>query len=141
MAGSNQSKKETVDIELPVPPLERPPDPKVKSRNKARMELPVREPEEKAPLPIVTPTVPSVPAAHGPGSPGLTTETAIVSDLPDLPAAEVEEPGPLSGVSGVTVDNAPIAAAPTEKNPLLLMCILLGLSALILIIQIWTYFS
>jgi hypothetical protein len=35
----------------------------------------------------------------------------------------------------------PIAAAPAEKGSMLLYWVLLGVSALILIIQIWTYFS
>ena len=52
MAGPNQSKKETIGIELPVPPPKRPPDPNIKPRETARIQLPVREPMDKPPLPI-----------------------------------------------------------------------------------------
>jgi hypothetical protein len=34
-----------------------------------------------------------------------------------------------------------VAVAPAKKNPMLLWWLLLGVSALILIIQIWTYLS
>jgi hypothetical protein len=40
-----------------------------------------------------------------------------------------------------SLQDALIAAAPAQKNSMLLMWILLGVSALILIIQIWTYLS
>jgi len=41
----------------------------------------------------------------------------------------------------VVPQNPPIAVASTEKSSMLLYWMLLGISALILIIQIWTYFS
>ena len=48
---------------------------------------------------------------------------------------------PLIAMPDVTAEHPSIAAAPAEKNSMLLMWILLGVSALILIIQIWTYFA
>jgi hypothetical protein len=41
----------------------------------------------------------------------------------------------------VIPQNPPIAVAPVEKSSMLMYWMLLGMSALILIIQIWTYFS
>ena len=139
MAGPNQSKKEA--IELPVPPLEKPPDPNIKQRETARIQLPVREPMGKTPLSIPIPTPMPAPVAHAPDSSGLRKETLRVSDMLDSPAAEMKKTEPLIAMPGVAAQNSSIALAPAEKNSMLLMWILLGLSALILIIQIWTYFS
>jgi len=41
----------------------------------------------------------------------------------------------------IVPQNPPIAVAPVEKRSMLVYWMLLGISALILIIQIWTYFS
>jgi hypothetical protein len=141
MAGPNQSKKETIGIELPVPPPERPPDPNIKPRETARIQLPVREPMDKTPLPIPIPTPIPAPVAHAPDSAGLRKETVRVSDMLDSPAAEMKKTEPLIAMPDVAAQNSSIALAPAEKNSMLLMWILLGVSALILIIQIWTYFS
>ncbi len=139
MAGPNQSKKETA--ELPPPPSERPPGPNIKPSETARIQLPVREPMDKPSLPIVIPTPIPAPAADAPDSFGLRKETVRVSDMPVSPPAEVKNTEPLIAMPDVTAQNPSIAAAPAEKNSMLLMWILLGVSTLILIIQIWTYFS
>jgi hypothetical protein len=139
MAGPNQSKKETA--ELPLPPPERPADPNIKPRETARIQLPVREPTGKTPLPIPIPTPIPAPVAHAPDSSGLRKETVSVSDMPDSPAAQMKKTEPLIAMPDVAAQNPSIAVAPAEKNSMLLMWILLGVSALILIIQIWTYFS
>ena len=120
MARPNQSKKETVELPLPSPG--RPPDPKLKPPETARIQLPA-------------------PVATAPESPGLKKETVAVSDMPDSPAAEMKKTEPLIAMPDVTAEHPSIAAAPAEKNSMLLMWILLGVSALILIIQIWTYFA
>jgi len=48
---------------------------------------------------------------------------------------------PLIAMPQTAPQNPPIAVAPVEKSSMLLYWMLLGISALILIIQIWTYFS
>jgi len=48
---------------------------------------------------------------------------------------------PLIAMPEVAPQNPPIAVAPAEKTSMLLYWMLLGFSALILIIQIWTYFA
>jgi len=48
---------------------------------------------------------------------------------------------PLIAMPNFVPQNSPIAVAPVEKSSMLLYWMLLGISALILIIQIWTYFS
>ena len=133
MAGPNRSKKETIGIELPVPPPERPPDPKIR--------LPLREPMDKTPLPLPIPTPIPAPVAHAPDSSGLRKETVCVADMPDSPVAETKKTEPLIAMPDVTAQDPSIAAAPAAKNSMLLWWILLGISAVILIIQIWTYFS
>ena len=120
MARPNQSKKETVELPLPSP--ERPPDPKLKPSETARIQLPA-------------------PVATAPESPGLKKETVAISDMPDSPAAEMKKTEPLIAMPDVAAQNPLIAAAPAEKNAMLLIWILLGVSLLILIIQIWTYLS
>jgi hypothetical protein len=141
MAGPNQSKKETVGVELPPSPPERPPDPNIKPGETARIEVPVREASSKTPLPIPIPAPIPAPLAHPPDSSGLRTETVSVSDMPDSPPAEVKKPDDPFAMPDVAAQNPLIPLAPGEKNSMLLTWILLGVSALILIIQIWTYFS
>jgi hypothetical protein len=48
---------------------------------------------------------------------------------------------PLIAMPNVVSQNPPIAVAPVEKSSMLVYWVLLATSALILIIQIWTYFS
>jgi len=48
---------------------------------------------------------------------------------------------PLMAMPDVVTQNPPIAVAPVEKSSMLMYWMLLAMSALILIIQIWTYFS
>jgi hypothetical protein len=141
MAGSNQSKKENVGIELPLPPPGRPPDPNIKPRETARIQLPVREPVGKTPLPTPIPTPIPAPVAHASDSSGLRKETVRFSGMPDSPAAEMKKNQPLIAMPDVTAQNPSIALAPGKKNSMLLIWILFGVSLLILIIQIWTYLS
>ena len=141
MADPNQSKKENVGIELPLPPPGRPPDPNIKSRETARNQLSVREPVDKTPLPTPIPTPIPAPVAHPPDSSGLRKETVRVSGMPDSPAAEGKKNQPLIAMPDVTAQNPSIAPAPGKKNSMLLIWILFGVSLLILIIQIWTYLS
>ena len=120
MGRSNQSKKETV--ELPIPSPGRAQNPNIKPGETARIQLPA-------------------PGAAAPDSSSLKKETAAVSDMPAPPAAEVKTIEPLIAIPDVTEQDPSIAAPPAEKTSMLLMWILLGAAVLILIIQIWTYFS
>jgi hypothetical protein len=138
MAESDQPKKETVRIELPLPPLPNPPQPMVEPRETVRIQLPVRE-TDGSPLssqsshedisptnlfPPPNPPVVSKPLSgamrHAPASPpvGLKRDTVRIP-----------------------LQNPLIGAAAEEKSSMVLYWLLLGLSALTLIIQIWTYFS
>jgi hypothetical protein len=48
---------------------------------------------------------------------------------------------PLVAMPEVVPQTPSVAVTPVEKNPMPLLWLLLGISAVILIIQIWTYLS
>jgi len=141
MAGPNQSKQENVSIELPLSSPGTPPNPNIKPRETARIQLPVREPVGKTPLPTPIPTPIPAPVAHASDSSGLNEETVRVSGMPDSSAAQMKKTEPLIAIPDVAAQNPSIALAPGKKNSMLLIWILFGVSLLILIIQIWTYLS
>jgi len=141
MAGPNESKKENVGIELPLPPPGRSPDPNIKPRETAPVPLPLREPMGKTSLPTPIPTPIPAPVAHASDSSGLRKETVRVSGMSDSPAADMRKTQPLIAMPDVAAQNPSIALAPGKKNSMLLLWILFGVSLLILIIQIWTYLS
>src|ERR1044072_2899771 len=115
MAGPHQSKKETIGIELPLPPPERPADRNIKARETARTESPVGEPMGKTPLPMPVPTPILAPVAPAPHTSDLKKETVRVSDTPDSPAAEVNKTEAPVAMPDVAAQNPSIAVAPSEK--------------------------
>ena len=152
MASPNEPNNESVRIDLPLPTAEKSPDPNIKPRETVRIQLPVREPLGKAPVhapteprnpPSFSPLSASVmPAPESPSS-GPKKETARIPLVPDpLPSAgQMKNTQSVIAMPDVAPRNPSSAIAPAEKKPMLLYWILLGVSALILIIQIWTYFS
>ena len=163
MAEPDQPKKETVRIQLPVPPPTKPPEPSVKPRETVRIQLPVRE-TGRSPVPSPPQTAPedisstnffppskppaavrplsgsvSPPPAAPPAGP--KRETVRIPLMPEPLRSAQKKTQPLIAMPNVIPQNAPIAVAPVEKTSMLLYWMLLGISALILIIQIWTYFS
>ena len=166
MAEPDQPKKETVRIELPHPPVTpppAPPAPSVKPRETVRIQLPVREtgnapvpsspqsapedipstkffPPPKPPVaarPLSAPVrPPSIPPSTEPKK-----ETARIVLTPAPLGSSQKKTQPLMAMPDVIPQNPPIAVAPVEKSSMLMYWMLLAMSALILIIQIWTYFS
>jgi hypothetical protein len=164
MAEPDQPKKETVRIELPHPSVTAPPAPSVKPRETVRIQLPVREtgnapvpsspqsapedisstnffpspkPPPAATRPLSAPVrPPSIPPSLGPKK-----ETVRIPLTPAPLGSAQKKTQPLMAMPNVIPQNPPIAVAPVEKNPMLTYWMLLAVSALILIIQIWTYFS
>ena len=163
MAGPDQPKKETVRIQLPVPPPPKPPEPSVKPRETVRIQLPTREtggsPAQPSPQtapedisstnffpppkpPVASPPLsgsvrpPPVPVSSGP-----KRETVRIPLMPEPLRSAQKKTQPLIAMPNVVPQNPPIAVAPVEKTSMLLYWMLLGISALILLIQIWTYFS
>jgi hypothetical protein len=160
MAEPDQPKKETVRIELPLPPATRPAEPAVKPTDTVRIQLPVRETGSPPPRSSSQPAddisstnffrPPKAPAGSTPMSAsvrppsvsaawGLKEETVRI--LPESVRSSQKKTQPVITVSQVAPQNQPIALAGSEKSSMLLYWMLLGLAALILIIQIWIYFS
>jgi len=163
MAEPDQPKKETVRIQLPVPPPPNPPQQEtVKPRETVRIQMPVREtggppvpsspqsapedissnffpppkpPAASRPLPASM-RPPPVPTSLGPKK-----ETVRIPLVPESLRSAQKKTQPLIAMPEVVPQNLPIAVAPVEKSSMLLYWMLLGVSALVLIIQIWTYFS
>ena len=164
MAEPDQPKKETVRIQLPVQP---PPAPSqqqtVKPRETVRIQLPVRETGSHAgpssprpasedisstnffppPKPPVAPRPspasirpPPIPSPSGP-----KRETVRIPLVPETMRSAQKKTQPLIAMPDVVQQSAPIAVAPIERSSMLLYWMLLGVSALVLLIQIWTYFS
>jgi hypothetical protein len=162
MAEPDQPRKETVRIQLPHPPLAKPSEPGVKSHETVRIQLPVREtgsppvPSSSQPLPedisstsffppkppdASRPLSASVRPLPIPSAPGPKRETVRISLMPEPLRSAQKKTQPLIAMPNVVPQNPPIAVAPVEKSSMLVYWMLLGVSALILIIQIWTYFS
>jgi hypothetical protein len=79
-------------------------------------------------------------------SPSPKKETARIPHMPDpsskaVPAVRMKKTQPLIAMPLVAPKRTSIAVTPTEKSVTPLCWGLLGVSAIILIIQIWTYFS
>jgi|SRR5262245_40045931 len=152
--------RETVRIQSPVPPSPNPPQQTVKPRETVRIQLPAREtggppgpsPQSASedvlstdsPLPKPPAAVrslsasvpPSIPAASGPKK-----ETVRLPLTAEPLRSAQKKTQPLIAMPNVIPQNPPIAVVPVGESSMLLYWILLGISALILIIQIWTYFS
>jgi hypothetical protein len=163
MAEPDQPKKETVRIQLPHPPVTQPSEPSVKPHETVRIQLPVREtgsppiPSSPQPAPEDISSTnffppPKPPAASRPlsasvGQPpippssGPKKETVRIPVTPEPLRSSQKKTQPLIAMPNVVSQNPPIAVAPVEKSSMRLYWMLLGMSALILIIQIWTYFS
>ena len=156
MTDPNEPKKETTRIPFAPAAAEKPPDPDPKSRDTVRIPLPVREP----PVHVLSEPQSGVqevgsPQFFQPPQPPPAPVSASVTPAPDLPssgpiketvriplsAVQMKKTQPLVGMPEVAPQIPSIAVAPVEKNPMPLLWLLLGVSAMILIIQIWTYLS
>ena len=165
--GTDTRSRETVRIQLPPRqpsnkvPLSSPSEPSVPSKPSAAPSPtppPVFSPELPTKIPTPEPD-PSVPPPVG-AAPDLTSlgpkkETARIALMPEppvrpAPAVQMKKTQPLIPMPQITPQSASIAVAPTEKAkgsatmdaiPMPTCWTLLGVSAVILIIQIWTYFS
>jgi hypothetical protein len=166
MAEPDQLKKETVPIELSLPLATKPSGATVKQNETVRIELPVRE-TGNPPIRSSSPSgeasaaedissaffqAPSVPAVSSPlsasvrapsvsATSGLKEETVRIPLIPDPLRSSQKKTQPLIAMPQAARQNPPIAVAPVEKSSMPLYWVLLGVSALILIIQIWIYFS
>ncbi|SRR6266487_997122 len=154
MTEPNEPKKETTRISVTPEVAERPPEPNTKSRDTVRIQLPLREP----PVHILTEPQSAVQEGGSsqffqpPQPPPLSAAVTPAPDLPPsgpiketvripLPTVQMRKTQPLVAMPEVAPQNPSIAVAAEEKNPVPLSWLLLGVAAVILIIQIWTYLS
>ena len=156
MTEPNEPKKETTRISVAPEVAEKPPEPNTKSRDTVRIQLPLREP----PVHILTEPQPAVqeggsPQFFQPPQPPPVPLNAAVMPAPDLPSSgpiketvriplptvQMRKTQPLVTMPEAAPRNPSIAMAAEEKNPMPMLWLLLGVSAVILIIQIWTYLS
>jgi hypothetical protein len=161
MPGLNEPTNETIRVDVPLPTPGRSPDPNIKSRETVRIQLPVRETMDKlslhSPAELPPPAGSAVqdqhpsqfspplsasvtPAPESPDS-GPKKETLRLPLVSEPPVSQERMKNPLMPMPHVVPQSSLIAAASREKNSMLLWWILLAVSALILIIQIWTYLS
>jgi hypothetical protein len=106
---------------------------------------PPPSPVSTNPSPAAQAPVPVTPAA-GAFSSSPKKETARIARMPDalpkpLPTVQMKKTQPLIAMPHTAPQSASIAVAPAEKSAMPLCWVLLGVSAIILIIQIWTYLS
>jgi len=170
MADSNEPKEETVRIDLLPESVSKPPGPDTKSRETVRIQLGLRQPADKLPSRIpeepspvlesaaqmlTSPEIFPPAVAQGPepftplsGAPSSSpkNETARIARMPDLPSkplptVQMKKTQPLIAMPHAASQSASIAVAPAAKSAMPLCWVLLGVSAIILIIQIWTYLS
>jgi hypothetical protein len=162
MAEADQPKKETVRIQLPVPPPTKAAEPNLKPHETVRIQLPVREaggPSGPSPqsvsedisstnfFPTPKPPTASRPLSGSVRPPPIPTGSGPKRETVRIPLtaeplrSAQKKTQPLIAMPNVVPQNPPIAVAPGEKSSILLYWMLFGISALILIIQIWTYFS
>jgi hypothetical protein len=155
MTEPNEPKKETTRIPVPPAVAEKSPQEDAKSRDTVRIQLPVREPPVHV-LPEQSAAQSGTsPQFFQPPQPPPVPLSASVAPAPDLPssgpiketvriplsAVQMKKTQPLVGMPEVAPQIPSIAVAPIEKNPMPLLWLLLGVSALILIVEIWTYLS
>ena len=146
------------------------PGPDTKSRETVRIQLGLRQPADKLPSRIPEEPSPVLESAaqmltsseifppavaQGPepvtplsGAPSSSpkNETARIAHMPDvpskpLPTVQMKKTQPLIAMPHAAPHGASIAVAPAEKSAMPLCWVLLGVSVIILIIQIWTYLS
>jgi hypothetical protein len=156
MTEPNEPKKETTRISVAPEVAEKPPETNTRSRDTVRIQLPLREP----PVHILTEPQPAVqeggpPQFFQPPQPPPVPLNAAVMPAPDLPSSgptketvriplptvQMRKTQPLVTMPEMAPRNPSIAVAAEEKNPMPMLWLLLGVSAVILIIQIWTYLS
>jgi len=156
MTEPNEPKKETTRISVAPEVGEKPPETNTKSRDTVRIQLPLREP----PVHILAESQPAVPEGgppqffRSPQPPPVPLNAAVMPapELPSsgpiketvripLPTVQMSKAQLLVTMPEVALENPSIAVAAEEKNSMALLWLLLGISAVILIIQIWTYLS
>ena len=131
---------ETVRIQLPVretgtSPVPSPSPSAPENISSTNFLPPPKPPAASRPL-SASVQPPPIPSPSGPKK-----ETVRIPLTPEPLRSSQKKTQLLIAMPNVIPQNPPIAVAPVEKSSMLVYWMLLAMSALILIIQIWTYFS
>ena len=142
MADPNEPQEDAVRLKPPLPTAEEVPDVKMRET----VQMPLRDDRDSASTQFFRASNPSA-AQMTPVSDSVPLEprkeTMRISPLaPSSPVGtQIKNPQPFVPAPDLASRNPLVAVAPAKKSPMLLWWVLLGVSALILIIQIWTYLS
>jgi hypothetical protein len=141
MADPDQRQDDIVHFHPPLVPEDK--SAGVKTRETVRIQLPVRDAGDVASTQFFQPTNPrsmtSLPPDVAPLEP--KKETARISSVAVAPRTLAQGKNAFQPTAGIIPHHEFSSLTGTEKNSKLLWWILLGFSALILLIQIWTYLS
>ena len=140
MPGQNEPKNEAVRVELPLSIEGKTPERRIKETE--RIQLPIGDDRGAASTQFFPQSNPAdiSPETSMPDSVPLELRKDTVR-ISEVPPAQIKNAEPFVPASDTVAQTPVIAVESGNKNSMLLMWILLGVSALILIIQIWTYFS
>ncbi len=158
MTGPNEPKKETTRIDVQTVRPVRSPEANANERDTLRLPTDIRQPHNQPPKEIVAPTflpsaneqaaspmfsvdpAPDLPSA-GPRKETVRIAPAPGPLLPEIPADQMKKTQPLLAAPAPGSERAAIPVAPAVEKEMPLLWVVLGGAALILIIQIWIYFS
>lgn len=142
MADPNEPQEDEVRLKPPLPAAGKPPDMNMRQT----VQMPVRDDRDSASTQFVPPSNP--PAAQltpvsdsVPLKPRKETMRISLAAASSPVRTQIKDPEPFVSTLDLASENPPVPVAPPKKNSMLLWWLLLGVSALILIIQIWTYLS
>jgi hypothetical protein len=152
--GAGNESRDAVRINLPAHPPSTVPTPPARPSDSAKGVKPPQFFPPSPPSPASPPKPPAGPrpmASFSASSPGPKKETARAAVLPDLrpkasPAVRMNRTQPLITMPEITPQSAPLTVATKDTSaivdaiPMPLCWTLLGVSTVILIIQIWNYF-
>jgi hypothetical protein len=140
MADPNELQEEAINPEPPLPTAGKPPD--MKMRETARIQTPLRGDGDAASTQFSRPPNPSV-AVSDSVPLELSKETMRISSVAASSpvGTQIKTPQPFVPSPDLASGNPLVPVEPAKKSPMLFWWLLLGISALILIIQIWTYLS
>jgi hypothetical protein len=150
MAEPDQPRKETVRIQMPPPPATKSSETSLKPHETVRIQLPVPSPSPSQSTNFFSP--PKAPVTSRPLSASVSSlpipspsvpqqETVRIPLMPEPSRSSQKKTQPLIAMPKAVSQDPMIAVAPVERGSMRLYWMLLLMSALILIIQIWTYFS
>jgi hypothetical protein len=135
MADPNEPQEDAVRL--------KPPD--VKMHETVRIQMPLRDDRDSASTQFFSPANPSAQVTPVSDSVPLEPRKETMRISPVAASSpvgtQIKNAQPFVPSPDLASENPPVPVAPAKKNPLLLWWLLLGVSALILFIQIWTYLS